>query len=165
MHLTDSAPPLLGLPLTPPPHTHTLIAVCPPQVYMSEVAILTDYKLDESYTPTKISVRVGNNFSDLREVRAGACGRAGGGGGRRAAEEMQWQTLRGGAGAERRWACEAGPQWACPTTVHRWAPAACLPTSRCCCCCCCPALQVRCIELLEPQGWVVVSLTPEDQPE
>jgi hypothetical protein len=37
---------------------------------MSEVAIFTDYKLDESYTPVKISIRVGNTFSDLREVGA-----------------------------------------------------------------------------------------------
>jgi len=36
---------------------------------MSEVAIYTDYKLDESYTPTKISIRTGNTFTDLREVR------------------------------------------------------------------------------------------------
>jgi hypothetical protein len=38
------------------------------QVYLSEVAIYTDFKLDESYTPTKISIRVGNTFRDLREV-------------------------------------------------------------------------------------------------
>ncbi|KAL4860168.1 Anaphase-promoting complex subunit 10 [Chlorella vulgaris] len=39
------------------------------KVHLSEVAIYTDFKLDESYTPTKISIRVGNSFSDLREVR------------------------------------------------------------------------------------------------
>ncbi|KAL4423220.1 hypothetical protein ABPG77_000012 [Micractinium sp. CCAP 211/92] len=39
------------------------------KVYLSEVALYTDYKLDESYTPTKLSIRVGNNFADLREVR------------------------------------------------------------------------------------------------
>ncbi|EFN51661.1 hypothetical protein CHLNCDRAFT_139870 [Chlorella variabilis] len=61
------------------------------KVYLSEVAIFTDYKLDESYTPTKISIRVGNTFSDVREVRS--------------------------------------------------------------------------IELSEPQGWVVVSLPPDDEPE
>lgn len=38
------------------------------QVYMSEVALYTDYKLDESYTPARVSIRVGNTFSDLREV-------------------------------------------------------------------------------------------------
>lgn len=36
---------------------------------MSEVALYTDYKLDESYTPARVSIRVGNTFSDLREVR------------------------------------------------------------------------------------------------
>ena len=43
---------------------------------MSEVAIFTDYKLDESYTPVKISIRVGNTFSDLREVGAAVMGAA-----------------------------------------------------------------------------------------
>ena len=33
---------------------------------VSEVAIYTDYKLDESYTPTRISVRGGTNFNDLQ---------------------------------------------------------------------------------------------------
>lgn len=42
------------------------------QVLMSEVAVFTDYKLDESYTPTKISIRVGNTFSDLREASGGS---------------------------------------------------------------------------------------------
>jgi len=35
---------------------------------VQDVAIYTDYKLDESYTPTKISVRVGTNFNDLQEI-------------------------------------------------------------------------------------------------
>merc|ERR550517_1095896 len=35
---------------------------------VSEVAIYTDYKLDESYTPTRISVRGGTNFNDLQEI-------------------------------------------------------------------------------------------------
>ncbi|PSC73240.1 Anaphase-promoting complex subunit 10 [Micractinium conductrix] len=61
------------------------------KVYLSEVAIYADYKLDESYTPTKISVRVGNTFADLREIQT--------------------------------------------------------------------------VELTEPQGWVVIPLTPEGQPE
>ncbi|XP_077445861.1 anaphase-promoting complex subunit 10 [Stigmatopora argus] len=33
------------------------------------VCIYADYKSDESYTPSKISVRVGDNFHDLHEVR------------------------------------------------------------------------------------------------
>ena len=32
------------------------------------VSVFTDYKADESYTPNKISVRVGNDFHDLRQV-------------------------------------------------------------------------------------------------
>lgn len=35
---------------------------------IKEVALYTDYKLDESYTPTRISVRVGTNFNDLQEI-------------------------------------------------------------------------------------------------
>jgi hypothetical protein len=29
----------------------------------------------------------------------------------------------------------------------------------------CAVLQVQTIEMLEPQGWVVIGLTPEDEPE
>lgn len=32
------------------------------------VAIYTDYKSDESYTPSCLSLRVGNHFHDLREI-------------------------------------------------------------------------------------------------
>ncbi len=32
------------------------------------VSVYTDYKADESYTPNKISVRVGNDFHDLRQM-------------------------------------------------------------------------------------------------
>jgi len=35
---------------------------------VQDVAIYTDYKLDESYTPTRISVRGGTNFNDLQEI-------------------------------------------------------------------------------------------------
>lgn len=28
----------------------------------------TDYKLDESYTPSRISIRVGSHFNDLQEI-------------------------------------------------------------------------------------------------
>lgn len=36
---------------------------------MKMLCIYADYKSDESYTPSKISVRVGNNFHNLQEVR------------------------------------------------------------------------------------------------
>ncbi|XP_012279713.1 anaphase-promoting complex subunit 10 [Orussus abietinus] len=32
------------------------------------ICIYTDFKLDESYTPSRISVRAGTNFNDLQEV-------------------------------------------------------------------------------------------------
>jgi len=35
---------------------------------IQSVAVFTDYKLDESYTPTRISIRVGTNFNDLQEI-------------------------------------------------------------------------------------------------
>ena len=36
--------------------------------HVQDVALYTDFKLDESYTPTRISVRVGTNFNDLQEI-------------------------------------------------------------------------------------------------
>lgn len=38
------------------------------QVAISEVALLFNYKLDESYTPQKISVRAGTKHADLKDV-------------------------------------------------------------------------------------------------
>ena len=35
---------------------------------VQSVAVFTDFKLDESYTPTRISIRVGTNFNDLQEI-------------------------------------------------------------------------------------------------
>lgn len=35
---------------------------------LKELCIYTDYKLDDSYTPMKISIRVGTGFHDLQEV-------------------------------------------------------------------------------------------------
>lgn len=31
--------------------------------------IYTDYKLDESYTPSRISLRAGTHFNDLQEIQ------------------------------------------------------------------------------------------------
>ena len=39
------------------------------QVQVTEVAVYVDYKLDESYTPSKLSIRAGTSFHDLREIR------------------------------------------------------------------------------------------------
>uniref|UniRef100_A0A803VJH7 Anaphase-promoting complex subunit 10 n=1 Tax=Ficedula albicollis TaxID=59894 RepID=A0A803VJH7_FICAL len=38
------------------------------------LCIYADYKSDESYTPSKISVRVGNNFHNLQEIRVAEIG-------------------------------------------------------------------------------------------
>lgn len=39
------------------------------KVSIAALAIHTDFKHDESYTPNKISIRVGSAFTDLREVK------------------------------------------------------------------------------------------------
>uniref|UniRef100_T1GGW9 Anaphase-promoting complex subunit 10 n=1 Tax=Megaselia scalaris TaxID=36166 RepID=T1GGW9_MEGSC len=36
--------------------------------YWHQIYICTDYKLDESYTPSKISIRSGTHFNDLQEI-------------------------------------------------------------------------------------------------
>lgn len=40
------------------------------KVPLLRLAVYLDYKLDESYTPNKLSVRAGTSFHDLREVRS-----------------------------------------------------------------------------------------------
>lgn len=35
---------------------------------ISQLYLYTDYKLDESYTPSRISIRSGTNFNDLQEI-------------------------------------------------------------------------------------------------
>lgn len=40
------------------------------RVYLKDIALHMDYKLDESYTPQKISIRVGSTYSDLREIKS-----------------------------------------------------------------------------------------------
>lgn len=35
---------------------------------INQIYIYTDYKLDESYTPSRISIRSGTHFNDLQEV-------------------------------------------------------------------------------------------------
>ena len=36
---------------------------------VQEIAMYLDFKTDESYTPSKISIRVGNSFYELQEVK------------------------------------------------------------------------------------------------
>lgn len=35
---------------------------------INQIYIYTDYKLDESYTPSRISIRSGTHFNDLQEI-------------------------------------------------------------------------------------------------
>uniref|UniRef100_A0A7S0RL68 Anaphase-promoting complex subunit 10 n=1 Tax=Pyramimonas obovata TaxID=1411642 RepID=A0A7S0RL68_9CHLO len=39
------------------------------KVRLKELEIYADFKQDESYTPNKLSIRAGNSFHDLREIR------------------------------------------------------------------------------------------------
>jgi anaphase-promoting complex subunit 10 len=39
------------------------------KVRVKEIAIYTDFKLDESYTPARLSIRAGTGLHDLREVQ------------------------------------------------------------------------------------------------
>lgn len=41
----------------------------PTQIRLSAIALLLDFKLDESYTPSKIAIRAGTTHADLKEVR------------------------------------------------------------------------------------------------
>jgi anaphase-promoting complex subunit 10 len=47
---------------------HALLASRLYAVRIHEIVIYTDFKLDESYTPSKISIRVGSTFHDLQEI-------------------------------------------------------------------------------------------------
>lgn len=38
------------------------------KIAISHICMYTDYKLDESYTPSRISLRAGTHFNDLREI-------------------------------------------------------------------------------------------------
>lgn len=40
------------------------------QVRLQELAVFLDYKLDESYTPNKLSIRAGTSVHDLKEIKS-----------------------------------------------------------------------------------------------
>lgn len=39
-------------------------------IITKEVCIYSDYKLDESYTPARISIKAGTTYHDLQEIKA-----------------------------------------------------------------------------------------------
>ena len=54
---TKSAPPYSSAP------------VCCLQVRLQSLAVYLDYKLDESYTPNKVSVSAGTSYDDLKHIK------------------------------------------------------------------------------------------------
>ena len=47
------------------PQPHLINIQFHKKMRIHEIVIYTDFKLDESYTPSKISIRVGSTFHDL----------------------------------------------------------------------------------------------------
>ena len=62
------------LPLAPPsrrsdgPQPHLINIQFHKKMRIHEIQVYTDFKLDESYTPSKISIRAGTTFHDLQEI-------------------------------------------------------------------------------------------------
>ncbi len=50
------------------PQPHLINIQFAKKMRVHEICIYTDFKLDESYTPSKISIRMGSTFHDLQEV-------------------------------------------------------------------------------------------------
>lgn len=50
------------------PQPHLINIQFHKKMLIHEIVIYTDFKLDESYTPSKISIRVGSTFHDLQEI-------------------------------------------------------------------------------------------------
>ncbi|OQR82974.1 anaphase-promoting complex subunit 10 [Achlya hypogyna] len=48
---------------------HLINIQFPKKMTVQEVALYLDYKLDESYTPRKISIRAGTTYHDLTEIK------------------------------------------------------------------------------------------------
>jgi anaphase-promoting complex subunit 10 len=47
---------------------HLVNILFPRKTTISQIYIYSDYKLDESYTPSRISIRSGTHFNDLNEI-------------------------------------------------------------------------------------------------
>ena len=50
------------------PQPHLINIQFHKKMRVHEITIYTDFKLDESYTPSKISIRAGTTFHDLQEI-------------------------------------------------------------------------------------------------
>jgi anaphase-promoting complex subunit 10 len=51
------------------PQPHLVNISFQKKVFLSAICLYTDYKLDESYTPQRLSIRAGSCWSDLREIK------------------------------------------------------------------------------------------------
>ena len=56
------------MPRSDGPQPHLINIQFHKKMRIHEIAIFTDFKLDESYTPAKISIRAGTTFHDLQEI-------------------------------------------------------------------------------------------------
>ncbi|VDD76539.1 unnamed protein product [Mesocestoides corti] len=50
------------------PQPHTVTVQFPQKTAVSEICLYNDYKVDESYTPSRLAIRVGNHVGDLIEL-------------------------------------------------------------------------------------------------
>jgi len=50
------------------PQPHLINIQFHKKMRVNEIKIYTDFKLDESYTPSRIAIRVGSTFHDLRDI-------------------------------------------------------------------------------------------------
>ena len=50
------------------PQPHLINIQFHKKMHIHEIVVYTDFKLDESYTPSKISIRAGTTFHDLQEI-------------------------------------------------------------------------------------------------
>ncbi|KLT46467.1 galactose-binding like protein [Cutaneotrichosporon oleaginosum] len=51
------------------PQPHTIDLSFPKRVFISSIALLTSHRKDDSYTPSRLSIRAGTGVHDLQEVR------------------------------------------------------------------------------------------------
>ncbi|VDO11560.1 unnamed protein product [Rodentolepis nana] len=50
------------------PQPHTVTIQFPQKTVISEICLYNDYRVDESYTPSRMAIRVGNHIGDLVEL-------------------------------------------------------------------------------------------------
>ena len=51
------------------PAPHTINIQFPKKVTIDVIALYLDHKLDESYTPCQVSIRIGSTLLDLQDIK------------------------------------------------------------------------------------------------